>query len=230
MRERALNLYAHEVRAVLEGRQTQVRRVVKGVPSGAVSAGVITSSTNAASEGEWWWLDAIDLMDAGVVGDSFRCPYGQPGDRLWGRETFAIGAVIDGRCSGNSFVHLWDGAQKYRDGAYYRPDNHSRWNPQRLKWKPSTHMPRWASRIDLEVTGCRVERLQDISEEDCWAEAPPGLSYPIRSPSDFAVTEGGRQRCYQRLWESIHGPGIWGANPFVWVVEFKRDQGGRPQC
>jgi hypothetical protein len=205
MRERAFNLYAHEVRAVLEGRQTQVRRVVKGVPSGAVSAGVITSSTNAASEGEWWWLDAIDLMDAGVVGDSFRCPYGQPGDRLWVRETW-------GPCDG---------------GACYRADENaeSLAVPDGGRWRPSIHMPRWASRIDLEVTGVRVERLQDISDADAIAEGS-------QEPSLVPIT-GARlseRAVIAALWESIHGPGSWGANPFVWVVEFKRDQGERPQC
>jgi len=84
---------------------------------------------------------------------------------------------------------------------------------------PSIHMPRWASRITLEVTGVRVERLQDISEADAMAEGAPWAA--CGSPQ-----EGSQKAGYARLWESINGPGSWDANPWVWVVEFKRVEGG----
>ena len=86
-------------------------------------------------------------------------------------------------------------------------------------WKPSIHMPRWASRITLEITGVRVERLQDISPEDCWAE---GIQEMRDAGDENGELRGSVKQDYQALWESINGPGSWNANPWVWVVEFKR--------
>jgi hypothetical protein len=85
------------------------------------------------------------------------------------------------------------------------------------KWRPSIHMPRWASRITLEVTGVRVERLQDISEADAREEG----CLPVVH-GDGAVDCGTRKTAFRALWDSINGPDSWGANPFVWVVEFRR--------
>jgi len=105
------------------------------------------------------------------------------------------------------------------------------------KWRPSAHMPRWASRITLEVTGVRVERLQDISEADAIAEGiERGAGFPgwYRGPlagdsaslqqagRDFKIPTAFPHLAYRALWESIHGPDSWDANPFVWVVEFRR--------
>lgn len=123
------------------------------------------------------------------------CPYGQPGDRLWVRETWA--PVPSGPC---------------------RPDNPVMYaatveKPHIWTWKPSIHMPRWASRITLEVTGVRVERLQDISNADCWAEGMCDDNNPEQKLN---------RRWFSELWESINGPGSWEQNPWVWVVEFRR--------
>ena len=141
------------------------------------------------------------------------CPYGQPGDRLWVREAF-LGWY---KTADKSFSHV----------AAYRADGYELEAGER--WTPSIHMPRAASRITLEVTGVRVDRLQDISEEDARAEG---------------ITDGGCLNCgnpetdcgclnpqpdardsFVRLWQSINGPESWGANPWVWVVEFKRLEG-----
>lgn len=122
------------------------------------------------------------------------CPYGQPGDRLWVREAWMDLRGVDGAV----------GPCMYRATFGNAPDGG--------KWRPSIHMPRWASRITLEVTGMRVERLQDISEADARAE---GVSR-AQCPDWHATTD------FRAIWESINGPGSWDANPWVWVVEFKR--------
>lgn len=206
MRERPILFSAPMVRAILEGRKTQTRRVFQ--PERMTWTADGRYQTHAMRFGRM-----IETGSGPFHPNDWLhyCPYGQPGDRLWVRETWGL-----------DDTRGWT-----EDVPVYRADESSEHRTRR--WRPSIHMPRWASRIDLEVTGVRVERLQDIGDDDCWAEAPPGLSYPIRSPSDFAVTEGGRQRCYQRLWESINGPGSWEANPWVWCVEFRRlSQAGGP--
>lgn len=141
------------------------------------------------------------------------CPYGKQGDRLWVRETFNI----------NDDGHYIYAADLNDAGV-------TKWA---AKWKPSIHMPRLASRITLEITGIRIDRLQDISEEDAIAE---GISrVPFRPCDGWPICDGymvGKDDgvsglkhkakvAYQELWESINGKGSWDLNPFVWVVEFK---------
>lgn len=133
------------------------------------------------------------------------CPYGKPGDRLWVRETW----------------NRFDGWEGY----FYAADDHSfgigadddpdHIPEHALRWKPSIHMPRAASRITLEVTGVRVERLQEISEADAKAEGAAMHNSP-------AAMLTGYRTGYRLLWDSINGPGSWDANSWVWVVEFRR--------
>ncbi len=130
---------------------------------------------------------------------TIKCPHGQPGDCLWVREAWAPLVVGNER----DFIYRADhhtGLEK-RDGDQ--------------KWKPSIHMPRIACRLMLEITGIRVERLAEISDSDCKAEGifPDQFTDHFRGPAYTA---------YRALWESINGPGSWAANPWVWVVEFKR--------
>jgi hypothetical protein len=134
-------------------------------------------------------------------------PYGQPGDWLWARETWGFNPDFLG-------IHAH---------ACYRADpGHEH---DGIKWKPSIHMPRAACRIRLEVTGVRVERLQDISEADARAEGccargwTPSYSNPDNAGFDTGATA---VEDYAELWESINGAGSWDANPWVWVIEFKR--------
>jgi hypothetical protein len=151
-----------------------------------------------------------------------RCPYGKPGDRIWVRETAAATASEEGLdcihyaaddfCRGiaNDELERWRKMRGYRKG-----DG---------SWVNSIHMPRWASRITLEITGVRVERLQDISEADAIAEGcsstvwtRPDWKHPVaRTSISIAVMN------YASLWQEINGTESWGANPFVWVIEFKR--------
>lgn len=242
--ERPILFSAPMVRAILAGTKTQTRRVVKNVPDGAVSAGVITSSTHSDSEGEWWWLDAMDLMEAGTVGTPFRCPYGQPGDRLYVRETFALECSVEGRdqplpySDGRPVRYApeddWEGVHPGWLTAHYRATDPApnltcdlgscaqcRDHDMGPHWRPSIHMPRWASRIDLEISSVRVERLNAINEVDAIVEGSREWAAEQDTPVRD-IPAGETHLMYRQLWESINGAGSWDADPWVWVVQFKR--------
>lgn len=193
------------VRAILDGRKTQTRRVVKPQPDYALKC---------APTERWYQIDArgkSDVSDRGVL-----CPFGGPGDRLWVKES----ALADAPMNGWSGDVEWDGCGRSWCGvpAKYRSPKHvlykASWTGQDIRWKSSIHMPRWASRITLEVVSVRVERLQDITLADCAAEgAPP--THPADNVWDSTET-------FSRLWDSINGKAHpWASNPWVWVVEFK---------
>jgi len=207
VKERPILFKGEMVRAILEGRKTQTRRVVKG-----------------NFEHQWESLKSyscqwISIENSGAWGlrhkikenpqadfQTVKCPYGKVGDRLWVRETFANDedkAVCD---INNNFWYRADGETKFKQ-AGFTPKT-------RGKWRPSIHMMRWASRITLEITDIRVERLNDISESDAIAEGIIGVCEDglWNDPCDK----------YADLWESINGSGSWDLNPWVWVVEFKK--------
>lgn len=129
------------------------------------------------------------------------CPFGVPGDRLWARETWAL---VDDRSKPSTRA----------SGVLYRATDEraSSFSGSR-RWRPSIHMPRWASRLTLEVVSVRVERLQEITEEDAKAEgtAQALCNFPDPLCPMFAMA-----------WERLHGPGSWAANPWVWAVSFRR--------
>lgn len=212
MKERPILFSAPMVRAILEGRKTQTRRVVK--PQCHPFGDMLTANEVALE------------FSSGTR--SVRCPYGQPGDRLWVKETYMPDPPRDRTwCS-----VAWED-DKRLDGIpeRFQISKHvifrASWDGIELGgWKPSIHMPRWASRITLEITGVRVERLNEISILDSHAEGVggtygetgislgfPGLNHEWDNKT--AVEQ------YQWLWESINGPGSWDLNPWVWVVEFK---------
>ncbi len=208
MKERGILFSAPMVRALLAGTKTQTRRVVKWRD---VDAGLSLSFSGLRAYGyaQGWVLESDSRTSTEWRCKPTPCPYGQLGDRLWVRETFA-GSIAYERHGyplkdwGNKLWYVADGEP--RSGQWTRP-------------RPSIHMPRALSRITLEVTGVRVERLQDISEADAQAEGvdpadePNQLRWQHYSPHGVA---------YARLWDDINGPGSWDANPWVWVVEFKR--------
>jgi hypothetical protein len=159
------------------------------------------------------------------------CKYGQPGDRLWVRETWKP------HCEGEISPDFPLGTcVKYRaDGKCIKPENwtkeQGRWcesQEESKVWKPSIFMPRWASRITLEIVSVRVERLQDITEEDAKAEGITfhnggGIGHSgYRHDPAFGMVTDTPQWAYAWLWESINGAGSWGSNPWVWVIEFKK--------
>lgn len=188
------------VRALLDGRKTQTRRVMKhpeyyGCPTGDCP--------------HWKQTECNEAMQVNAVPD---CPYGKPGDLLWVRETWCN---VDDRQFGGA---VW---VDYKATPRYSAEMPAGWenepdSVEALSWKPSIHMPRWASRLTLEITGVRVERLQDISEADAMAEGDP--------KQGLIASENTHRDWYQSLWESINGHGSWDANPWVWVLEFRVHQ------
>jgi len=204
--ERPILFSAPMVRALLAGKKTQTRRAIKAAPTGS-SAYLLGLHQPTGM----WGIHANVERDDGVWRG--RCPYGAPGDRLWVRETFA---KIDGQ------TQPWIETD-YR-ATYTRGDRLGDTLGIKKRWTPAIHMPRAASRITLEVTEIRVERLQNISEADARAE---GVNLQPRL-TGYSKDGGCRwepedpRTAYCSLWESINGPGSWESNPWVWVVSFKR--------
>jgi hypothetical protein len=208
------------VRALLAGSKTQTRRAVK-LPEYVdepIRAGFYHPTVTDRHGQEYPGDEVYGAYTSD--GEWARpCPYGQPGDRLWVRETWQEDPEDDGTWAYTQYMGckgspLSDIPRKFQKPEYciYREG----WTGSALVWRPSIHMPRWASRILLEITGVRVERLQDIGTEDIEAEGV--------TTSDEAIMEHGcRARVidFTKLWEGINGAGSWDANPWVWVVEFK---------
>lgn len=206
MKERPIIFSAPMVRAILAGTKTQTRRVFN-------------------DKAKWHFIEGH--------GDLSVCPYGQPGDRLFVRES--------ARCISRGSNGLSGEQQKpvvcveYAAGGTECFDSFGDWFPatglkkgtSNPRWASSTQVPRWASRITLEITGVRVERLQDISETDAQAEG----TTPIPDPCDHVRLACADIGCsgpqphrlgFRELWRDINGPDSWEANPWVWVLEFKR--------
>ena len=230
VKERPILFSAPMVRAILEGRKTVTRRAVKGFQ--------IPTEDTAVPTGDRHRWSAIGQRDprygfcvfgsteaecAKELEQFAPCPYGKRGDRLWVRETF-----IDLRGTGVEHRPDPDGPlQRYAYAADCRPGSHS--DEARkdfgLKYKPSIHMPRAACRILLEITDVRVERLQDISEDQAKAEgvrlytdhAELGDWWHVDGIETYSADP---RKSFELLWSSVGGD--WDANPWVWVVEFKR--------
>ena len=189
------------VRAILAGTKTQTRRLVKPQPGDVhfeelPNTDPVTGWQIAGRSYRW--------SDDDATGRIWTPPLGQPGDQSWVKETFCY----------DDF-----GEPIYRAT---EPDQGCSHPEDMRPWKPSIFMPRKASRITLELTSVRVERLNDISEADAKAEGVAD-TFDARIASNFVGgNPGPAQMEYWALWESIHGPGSWAANPFVWVYEFKR--------
>lgn len=198
MKERPILFNGRMVRALLAGTKTQTRRLVKPQPS--ILAG-----------------DLLCWKDDALTDDQMaeRSPYGKPGDRLWVRETFA-------KIAGQTQAWI---ETDYR-ATYTHGDRLGDSLGIKKRWTPAIHMPRAASRITLEVTGVRVERLQAISEADAIAEGctQNHNGYFLGGPHEVSGLKqmATARQAYCDLWEHINGPGSWSANPWVWVVEFKR--------
>lgn len=212
MKERPILMSAPMVRAILAGTKTQTRRVVKGAPEGWAPIGPETFNPiviNRHGNRE----PGPDAFGAGNEdGDCWICcPFGAPGDRLWVRESFA---KIDGQT--RSWIET-----DYR-ATYTHGDRLGDTLGIKKRWTPSIHMPRSASRITLEVTEVRVERLQDISDADALAEGVERCTSDTSLVARSLVNGSMHVDRYAKLWESINGPGSWDANPWVWVVSFRR--------
>jgi hypothetical protein len=193
MKERPILMSAPMVRAILAGTKTQTRRVVKPQPTHFNPAGV---PRRANPDG-----------GASAV---IACPYGQPGQRLWVREAwrgYETDDALPPRDIQRSTPVYFEATKSFYLGFDFKTG----------KLRPGMFMPRWASRITLEVTGVRVERLQSISDADAFAE---GIQ---QCANEGLPSDGTARGTYRALWESINGPGSWDANPWVWCVEFRKE-------
>lgn len=214
-KERPILFSSEMVRAILDGRKTQTRRIVK-------------------SEIALDWLDNAKFNPEFVAHpENDMCKYGKVGDRLWVRETFAIVPRTAYAQSDNCQQIIKPNCN--HDAAIFRAG----WERSTggICWKPSIHMPRWASRITLEITSIRVERLHEIKKADAISEGTDWKKCPSHQTADsfrdqkIARSMGMASAFsaeidyvsgFKILWESINGVGSWSKNPWVWVVEFKR--------
>lgn len=247
------------VRAILEDRKTQTRRVVGGLLSrqetgedydslakccvtqeaalelrGGVLGFILTAEEIASRdwmEGETplpGWVQMVEGKGPGGNGNPTRCPYGVPGDRLWVREAWKVASNFDD----SSPKQLVDDLAVSRSEVRYLADPDTDLNG---KDRRSIHLPRKFSRILLEITDVRVERVQDISESDALAEGLiketvtvgrdrgfPDYDVFAARPGRHCEWEMSGKDAYARLWKSINGEGSWDSNPWVWVIEFRR--------
>lgn len=214
-RERPILFSAPMVRAILAGTKTQTRRVVKPQPT--------------AMQQGWMWVCKKLLAgychtdaDAMVRLMLPHCPYGEPGDQLWCRETWREWSDAAWHYAADLTILP---KQRDRELANFLAQR-SPLTWESYRWRPSIHMPRAASRITLEITGVRVERLQEISEADAMDEgcrpAPMSMTGVYCGADVLAASAREYRDAYRLLWEQINGPGSWDANPWVWVLEFRR--------
>lgn len=252
MKERPIIFNAEMVRAILDGRKTQTRRVVLHQPQRSdILPNLVFPRNKQESNyppGGWIYPNGMEQILS-------LCPFGSIGDRLWVRETWG---VVSHAFDDDGFMTSWTpdrpataihemsfGKGYYSGHAIYAADGSLTWGDDdghvdgRSCWKPSIHMPRAASRILLEVTAVRVEQLQDISENDAKSEGlaeitkdgslfkfgiPDGDGYPGTDDNGWAWHEWERNPvdAYCKLWQSIYGEESWQANPWVWVIEFRK--------
>jgi hypothetical protein len=198
VKSRAILFSGPMVRAILAGKKTQTRRVVKW-PQG--KAGEFLAGYDWAKDCDGKWAltnDGLGFFDAA---ETFKHPYGSKGDRLWVRETFLLAKPA--------------GADMAKEVPFYRASTE---HSDKIKWKPSIFMPRAASRISLEILDVRVQRLQEITEEDCREEGCAGGHDSI---PDYPFSATPREH-YRSVWTKINGPKSWDSNPWVWAITFKR--------
>ncbi len=223
MKERGMIFNGEMVRAILEGRKTQTRRMLSPLQLKMIDV--------AASIGECYQLESVHQHANSQSYYREWCPFGAVGDRLWVRETWGdvnlegIPAIAY-RADGDVYSPMDDESFLDKDGAFKYDDPRvakycfAAWYSDLISgtegnWRPAIHMPRWASRITLEITDVRVERLQGISEADAKAE---GII-----PAAGGVEQGWQHRFnFRELWIGIYGEESWQHSPWVWVIEFKR--------
>ncbi|HDZ2709453.1 hypothetical protein AAHW74_14650 [Klebsiella pneumoniae] len=208
--ERGMIFNAEMVRAILDGRKTQTRRPIKWKQTRFPEIGEREDGS------KWPWSeDAVHAFDFW-----HPCPFGSVGDRIWVRETFQGPLfdfdLMDSYCKDSTPFEKSEFCVYKADGVP-APEFYDADDELHCCWRPSIHMPRWASRILLEITDVRVERLKSISDRDALRE---GCSAADMKSGDCVAD------VFARLWASIYGSDSWNANPWVWVIEFKRVEGG----
>jgi hypothetical protein len=236
VREKPILFNTEMVRAILEGRKTMTRRVVKPQPPEGIGPIVgpemfepaITDKYGELKEGKPIFGVYDEWGEWGT-----KCPY-QPGDTLWVRETWANYQTVNyiRRPDGRAFSEVSDGLAAYKadgfDSIQDLKDHIRLMSDSSLeavlvdgdRWKPSIHMPQWAARLFLTVKDVRIERLQEITEEDAEAEGVKPFPY---DPEGDIWTDGKYRTAFNYLWNQINGwnPNAWDANPWLWVISFE---------
>ncbi|MCA8037066.1 hypothetical protein LGM46_29285 [Burkholderia arboris] len=240
MKERPILFSGPMVRAILEGRKTQTRRIIKLPHNNPLGAWEPTT----AGAGSVKYAGGTPTPELAAIwhtrtGDCYVCPHGDVGNSLWVRETHEVRRIG---------TETFEGARPMRRyaGIAYQADNgraevdidldtfQALYAKESRGWTPSIHMPRWASRITLEITGVRVERLQSISESDAIATGietfetdDPDLHGMWRDSSEEGMASGNPIGSFLTLWDGINaarGYG-WDQNPWVWAIDFRREEG-----
>lgn len=222
MTERGMIFNSEMVRAILDGRKTQTRRIMAPQPADDIERGIFP---NPEAIG---WESSLRHKHGSTT--AHFCPYGKPGDRIWVRETFQGPLfdydLMDSYCKDPTPFEKPEFCVYKADGVP-APEFYDADDELHCCWRPSIHMPRWASRILLEITDVRVERLNAISQENAQAE---GMELTGWRPTYSDPDSGGEVMTpydnFAELWSSIYGDESWKANPWVWVIEFKRVEGG----
>lgn len=228
MKERGILFSAPMVQAILAGKKTQTRRIIKRQPLGT---NYIQKMWGKSPDGVAFGRPG-HFREAGPdypddASDDRKCPYGIVGDRLWVRETWAPLPEQEESFAMPEYEGGGGDASKICFRADERPSNDKRGGLifGVKKWRPAIHLPRWGSRITLEITNVRAERLQDISVDDARAEGVddgPGRGSHLYPSPRAARGPLGYVSVFRELWEQINGRGSWSSNPWVWVVEFQR--------
>lgn len=233
--ERPILFSGPMVRAILDGRKTVTRRIMKPQPTG-------TAGKSWPDEDRWAWPSNLARTMVDINEARGLCPFGSSGDRLWVRETWMPRAAP---CGVESFSNGVIYAATPNAGGGYavharesHADQIARLSKPGFTWRPSIHMPRWASRLTLEVVGVRVERLQEITEEDAIAEGaqrfdnlpsthPYGQDarWSMEAPTATDQCLGSARMAFANLWDKLNSSRApWASNPWVWRVEFRRVQ------
>ncbi|MEZ7027325.1 hypothetical protein [Klebsiella variicola] len=216
MKERGMIFNGEMVRAILDGRKTQTRRTIKWKQTRFTEIGEREDGS------KWPWSE-----DAEHACDFWHpCPFGAVGDRIWVREAFRVHSRATDVAT---LVYKASERNSWTEQTHRVPVAVCNKPATPEKWTPSLHMPRWASRILLEITDVRVERLNDISEEDARAEGIIDggcLNCGEPEPCGCAKPEPDATDAFAYLWQSIYGQESWNANPWVWVISFERIEGG----
>jgi len=247
MTERPILFSGPMVKAILASRKTQTRRLVKPPPEWTEPGTAWTSGFlgDGSRAGVSWRAHHEEYPEEGSL--LYRCPFGEPGDHLWVRETFRLESNQEFLEPGHEPPHA-DGrpVRRHEEGWWEQPHYRATDPAPELddgqgdgpgcRWTPSIYMPRWASRITLEVLQVRIERLRDISESDAAAEGaqhfpdiPSSHPYPrsahrwsMESPTNTDQCLGSARMAFANFWIQLRGRDSWDDNPWVWAVTFQR--------
>ena len=209
------------VRAILEGRKSQTRRVVKPQPNPEYWQEIVPGWYSPTVIRNGLEEPGPEVYGFASEDEGWRCPYGAPGDSLWVRETW------------KPYFHLNENGSVKDEGIYYKATGSRRmmdlepgtWSMRKAdKWRPSIHMPRWASRISLSVKDVRVERVQDITYDAVVAEGVWDMMWAVDFTKSMKYPTWKSE--WVRTWDALNAKRgySWESNPWVWVVEFERQE------